>query len=256
MIKYDRHIDSVLLEKLKSFSGLKVLFIQDEMRWVNDTSSKNKELNIKTLFTVLNKDVIRKIYTDSWFDDVRFEQTLTGFVPEDLLDIPLKPYEERQIDVSYRARKLPAWCGSFAQEKWKIGERFESDAIKYGLKCDISCKESDRIYGSNWIKFLQNSKSTLGVESGSSFIDFSGQVSPLVDEYEKNNPDATFEEVSERFLENRDGEIIIHVISPRCFEAAALKTLMIMYEGDYSGVLIKGKHYLALKRDHSNMNEL
>ena len=87
-IKYDRHIDSVLLEKLKSFSGLKVLFIQDEMRWVNDTSSKIKELNIKTVFTVLNKDVIRKIYTDSWFDDVRFEQTLTGFVPEDLLDIP------------------------------------------------------------------------------------------------------------------------------------------------------------------------
>ena len=77
-----------------------------------------------------------------------------------------------------------------------------------------------------------------------------------MDEYEKNNPDATFEEVSERFLENRDGEIIIHVISPRCFEAAALKTLMIMYEGDYSGVLIKGKHYLALKRDHSNMNEI
>ena len=96
VIKNVNYIDSGLLEKLKSFSGLGII-IQDEMRWVNDTSSRIKELNIKTVFTVLNKDVIRKIYTDPWFDDVRFEQTLTGFVPEELLGIPLKPYEERRL---------------------------------------------------------------------------------------------------------------------------------------------------------------
>ncbi len=251
-----KYISKDLTERLKLFSGLKVLFIQDEMRWVNATCSKIKELGIKTIFTVVNKNIIRKIYRDPWFNNVRFEQTLTGFVPEELLDEPLIPYVSREIDVGYRARELPAWCGFFAQEKWQIGQRFKKDAKQYDLNCDISSHERDRIYGKKWIEFIKNSKATLGVESGSSFVDFTGEVLPSVELYKTQNPDASFEQIREKFLEGRDGEIIIHVISPRCFEAAALKTLMVMYEGEYSGVLVKNRHYLALNRDHSNMKNI
>src|SRR5262249_53162455 len=50
--------------------------------------------------------------------------------------------------------------------------------------------------------------------------------------------------------------VVIQVISPRCFEAAALRTLMILYPGLYSGILEPWRHYVPLKRDHSNMDEV
>ncbi|WP_193370334.1 hypothetical protein [Pelagibius marinus] len=251
-----RYIGDDVRQKLREYQGPKVLFIQDEMRWVDATSAAIKDLGVTTVFTVVNEDVVRKIYRDPWMDRVRFEQTLTGFVPEELTKLPVPAYQDRPIDVSYRARKLPGWCGAFGQEKWIIGARFAADAEAYGLKCDISTAERDRIYGQKWVEFVANSKAMLGTESGASFVDFSGDIAPAVDQFEAANPNLSFEEVRDRFLEGRDGEIVIHVISPRCFEAAALRTLMIMYEGEYSGALTAGRHYVPLKRDHSNMDEV
>ena len=251
-----RHIGEKMALALSDFQGLKVLFIQDEMRWVDQTCRKAQELGIGVIFSVVNEDVTRSIYRDAYFDNVRFETTLTGFVPEDLLTLNVPKYQDRAIDVSYRARKLPAWCGAFGQEKWIIGDRFSRDAERYGLKCDISSREQDRIYGQKWISFVSNSKAMLGAESGSSFVDFSGEVAPAIDVQERSDSPPTFEQLQETYLEGRDGDIVIHVISPRCFEAAALRTLMIMYPGEYSGILKEHTHYVSLARDHSNMDEV
>lgn len=46
------------------------------------------------------------------------------------------------------------------------------------------------------------------------------------------------------------------VISSRCFEAAALRTLMVLYQGPYSGRLIPWRHYVPLAKDHSNIEEV
>ena len=152
--------------RLSEFSGLKVLFIQDEYRWVDRTSAAVRDLDISVIFTVVNDVVIREIYRDDWFDRIRFEQTLTGFVPEALLARAVPKFAERRIDVSYRARKVPSWLGEFGQEKWIIGERFKRDAIRCGLHSDIEMSEETRIYGDAWINFVANSKAVLGTESG------------------------------------------------------------------------------------------
>lgn len=249
-------LPSKLRTKLASFAGPKICFIQDELRWVDNTTKSIKELGIQVLFTVVNKDAIAKIYHDNIYEGVRFEQTLTGFVPEHLLKRVVPAYADRTIDVSYRARKLPAWSGSFGQEKWQIGVRFLEDAKNYDLKCDIKSSEVSRIYGENWINFVANSKAVLGTESGFSFVDFSGSVMPAIDQFQAKNPVVGFEVIKDKFLEDRDGEITVHVVSPRVFEAAALKTLMIMYPGDYSGCVTAHRHYVPLERDHSNMAEV
>ena len=82
--------------------------------------------------------------------------------------------------------------------------------------------EASRIYGRKWIEFLANSKAVLGTESGASFVDFTGEVSTAAEDYEKRHPDASFETINKLFLDGRDGEVTINVISPRCFEAAGL----------------------------------
>ncbi len=242
--------------RIARFSGPKILFIQDEFRWVDRSSEAIRKLGVSVLFTVVNEDVIRKIYRDDYFDNVRFEQTLTGFVPEHLLGREVPDYEARELDIGYRARKLPGWCGSFALQKWQIGQRVLESAPAFNLKCDIAMSEASRIYGEDWIRFMSNCKATLGTESGASFVDYSGLVHQEVDRFEARNPEAGFEEVRDRFLEGRDGEVVIHVVSPRVFEAAALRTLMILYPGTYSGVLTAGRHYVELKPDHSNFPDV
>ncbi|MCF6199801.1 MAG: hypothetical protein L3J67_10490, partial [Hyphomicrobiaceae bacterium] len=181
-----------LANNIAAFDGPKMLFIQDEFRWVDRTSSAAERLGVSVIFTVVNKDVIRKIYRNDYFDNVRFEQTLTGFIPENLLDHEVPDYQDRALDIGYRARKLPAWCGSFAVQKWLIGEKTLADAQKYGLQCDIAMSEASRIYGEKWIEFMANSRATLGTESGASFVDFTGLVHQEIDAYEAKNPGADF----------------------------------------------------------------
>ncbi|WP_204348808.1 hypothetical protein, partial [Klebsiella pneumoniae] len=47
----------------------------------------------------------------------------------------------------------------------------------------------------------------------------------------------TYEELRKRFFADFENAIDLNQLSPRVFEAAALQTLLIMYEGQYSGVL-------------------
>ena len=45
-------------------------------------------------------------------------------------------------------------------------------------------------------------------------------------------------------------------VSPRHFEAAACRTLQILYEGEYRGILLPWRHYLPLRRDFGNFEEI
>ena len=255
VISSDRDIQADLAAKLRAYRGYKVLFIQDEYRWVDRTVAAMADLGIDVVYTVINEEAVDQVYHHPQIAHVRRKVTLTGFVPEELTGRTVPDYQARPIDVGYRARRVPAWLGRFAQEKWLIGQRFKEDGKSYGLKCDIEHRENQRLNGEKWITFVSNCKAMLGTESGASFIDFSGTVQPQVEAFEHKYPHASFEEISGRFLDG-DGQTVIHVISPRCFEAAALRTLMILYPGSYSGALEPWRHYVPLARDHSNMDEV
>jgi len=250
------HIDAGLRQRLAASKARKVLFIQDEYRWIDATAEAIGELGISVIFTVLNDDVVDKVYHHPWLKDVRKEITLTGFVDEQLLKRDVPAYAQRPVDVAYRARKLPYWLGSFAMEKWTIGERFREEAGRFGLSCDISSDESARLYGGCWIQFLAGTKAVLGTESGAGVCDFTGTIRADVDAATDREPGISFEAVRDRLLRDSDGLVVIHVISPRIFEAAALKTLMINYPGEYSGRLVPWRHYVPLEKDHSNIEDV
>ncbi|WP_051346116.1 hypothetical protein [Bradyrhizobium sp. th.b2] len=256
VISMENHVPASLRDKIRRFKGVKVAFIQDEYRFIDRQNAALADLQIGAIFTVTNSDVTRKIYRDTFFDKVRFEHTLTGFVPEHLLSMDVPNYSERPLDVSYRARKAPPWYGYFAEEKWRIADRFAADAAQYNLVCDIDTSETSRIYGGSWVDFIASSKAVLGTESGVSFIDFTGDAQIQVERFCAENPDVSHEVVRQKFLGDDDGKIVIRVVSPRIFEAAALRTLMILYEGDYSGAVKPWDHYVPLNRDHSNMAEV
>jgi len=161
----------------------------------------------------------------------------------------------KTIDVSYRGRDLTndfRYLGKKAFEKSKIS-KIKSDLKKNGFTVNISTKEKDRLYGSEWKDLLKKSKATLITISGASVCDFTGDIyknfHKLYDlGYRGKLLDATFSKY--------DGLIEATAISPRVFEATYYKNLLIGYVDNYSNILKAGIHYVALKRDHSNLNEI
>ena len=251
----DRLMSPMLRWNLSKTSAKKIVFIQDEYRRVNDVIELLDILKIDCLFTCVPTNEIEKVYPKEKLPNLLKINNLTGYVSEDLLrSTSNKKYSDRLLDVVYRARKLSAWYGTLCYDKWRIADDFNLDAKKYNLKVDISALEKDRLYGDQWQRFLENSKAALGVESGANVFDFTGEIQVKVEAYEAKNPDASYHEVKEIFIKDLDEEIKINQISPRCFECAAFKTLMILYEGEYSGILKPWRHYVPLKKDHSNMD--
>ncbi len=243
--------------RIGQYRGVKAAFVQDEYRFVNATIGAMRTLGISLLLTCVPEDQVELVYAKDALPDLKRKVTvLTGYVPQRLLAVPVAPYDQRTIDVSYRGRRLPAWLGELAQEKTVIADRFRADAPKYGLSIDISTQEKDRLYGQEWIRFVGGSKATLGVESGASVFDFDGSIEQAVRGYVSAHAKAPFDELQRLFLTPFEGRIRLNQISPRCFEAAALGTLMVLYPGDYSGILKPWRHYVPLQKDHSNMAEV
>ena len=187
------------MDKLRRFKGLKIEFIQDDYRWVNRATAAARDVGIDVLFTVAPERAAAQLY-DALLPGVRRVQTLTGYVPNNLIGRPLRPLSERGIDVGYRARDLPFWLGRLTREKAWIGEGFLERAGKYGLRCDIAWREHDRIYGEQWIEFISSCRATLGCESGASIADFDGDAERAVRSYVRAHPGAPYEEVHEAVL--------------------------------------------------------
>ena len=243
--------------RIRQYRGVKAAFVQDEYRFVNATVGAMQTLGINVLLTCVPQDQVELVYPKEALPDLKRTVTvLTGYVPPPLLALPVVPYHDRTIDVSYRGRRVPPWLGELGQEKSVIADRFGADAPAYGLSIDISTQEEDRLYGQDWINFLSRSKAMLGVESGASIFDFDGSIEQAVRDYVSTHPDAPFDELHRLFLAPFEGRIRLNQISPRCFEAAALGTLMVLYPGDYSGILKPWRHYVPLQKDHSNMEEV
>jgi hypothetical protein len=255
LLSYEQYVSAAFRDKLRRFRGLKVEFIQDDYRWVDRATAASRDAGIGVLFTVAPEPAASQLY-DQRLPGVRRVQTLTGYVPDNLRDLALTPLPDRTIDVGYRARDLPFWMGRLSREKVWVGQGFLQRAPASGLRCDIAWTEHDRIYGRRWIEFVSSSRATLGAESGASIADFDGSVEARVQDYLAGHPGASYEEVHDSVLRPYEGNVVVNVVSPRVFEAAALGTAMVMFPGEYSGVVSPGVHYIVLEKDFSNFDEV
>ena len=280
-IAVDAYMSPAVRRRLSRFSGTKIMFIQDEYRFVNRTIAAINECGIDVVFTCVPPGEIAKVYPPELVPNVGFINVLTGYVPEGLKLFQPRPLAERSITVGYRGRVYPAWHGEAGREKHEIGRRFLADAKRYSIKCDIAWDEDSRIYGIHWVRFIQNCQAMLAVESGASVFDFDGSISATVETFTAvlglsgkqsarvrqflrqsgpfaKHPEARelYEALKETFFKEKENLVDLAQLSPRVFEAATLKTLLIMYEGSYSGALKPWRHYVPLRKDHSNMTEV
>src|SRR5262245_61753945 len=211
-------------EALRTYRGLKALFVQDEYDRVHVTWEAISLLGIDVVFTVVPREEVPKVYPPERFPRTTFVSVLTGYIPEQLERLETPPPEDRALLIGYRGRELAWWYGDLGREKLLIGQRMKSICDARGLPTDIAWKEDARIYGDRWFQFLANCKATLGTESGSNIFDFDGALAQTVRHEIMANPGASYEEIHEKYLQGHDGKIVTNQISPKIFEAIACRT--------------------------------
>lgn len=252
----DHYLSPPFRDKLRLFHGLKVQFIQDDYRWVDDMAAMMRFLGIHVLFTLVPSAEIPKVWSADRLPGVRTLSTLAGYVPDRLVGLAVPPLPARPIDIGYRGRVLPYWLGTLGQEKVSIAQGVLERIGKYDLRCDLAWREEDRIYGPDWDLFVRSCKAMLGTESGTTITDFDGSLEERVNDYLAVHPGADFAEVHRQILAPYEGNVRMNVVSPRIFEAIALRTALILFPGEYSGVVQPWTHYLPLARDFANLEEV
>lgn len=185
-------------------------------------------------------------------------RALTGYVDDaDVLQIRVfaRAFVDRTIDVGYRARELPPQFGRHGRMKSELGHRFASSATGRGLRLDVSTRPEDALVGESWLRFLGNSRHSLGCEGGSSVWDPRGEIRDRVEAYLAEHPQARFEEVESKCFPGEEGQHVFSAASPRLFEVAAARSSQVLVRAPYLGVLRPDEHYVPLEPDVSNIDE-
>ncbi|MBR1153686.1 hypothetical protein [Bradyrhizobium sp. JYMT SZCCT0428] len=244
-------------QTLTSYRGLKFLFIQDEYdhtcrawHWIN-------RLGIRLVFTAVPTVSIPTIYPPDKLPDVRFVNNLTGYVPENLeVETSGVPASKREIVFGYRGRPLHVRYGSLGQEKVAVGEIVRNYCAANNIRCDIAWSEAERIYGPAWYEFLRSCRAVLGSESGSNVFDWDNSLWTRIDSFKRANPSASDDDIYEAIVKPVELDGIMNQVSPRVFETIAAGAVLVLFEGNYSGLIKPGKHFISLKKDGSNLGDI
>ena len=262
--KYNKQINFI-----KNYKHKKAIFKQDEYDYTEPFNDLLNIIDVDIIFTCINKlKDIPKIYYKIPNEKIKFVNVLTGYISESLINKKTKKIKYRNLHIGYRGRELNYRYGILGQDKLNIGidikEYSKKYSKKYGLNTDIEVKDEKRIYGENWYNFIMNTKTMLASESGCNIIDYNNELivkvnkllhnSNLYSAFIPDNPKFTFKECVKKL--KLEETLQINQISPKMFEAIALRTVLIMYEGEYSGILKENKHYISVKKDYSNIDEV
>jgi len=244
---------------LKQMNVPKSALVQDE--YVNTQSICNflKEFNVETVFTCLPESLHQIVYPSSYTGVKHFHTVLTGYIDEEFVtsqkDIT-KSHSNRSMDIVYRARKMPYNLGIFGTYKSKLTDVFLAATSKETFSVDLSNDPNDFIFGDDWFRFVGDSRTILGCEGGASLHDPDGTIRACCNKILNSQANTDFEQVKEICFKNQDEKFPYYAISPRHFEAAILKTCQVLLEGQYNGILQADVHYIPIKKDFSNIDDV
>jgi hypothetical protein len=254
------HLDERLLRLIlnRGEDCFLAAFFQDEFHYCQDRFRFLDEVGAGGIFSCLESPHMESVY--SRVQTARhLRSVLPGYVGESIFRAGRRfrrSLDDRDVDVSYRGRSLPTYAGRGGREKYEIGIRFQELASGAGLRLDIACDEADRVYGDDWYRFIARSIAVLGTESGVDYIDLEDAVLREYEELSRAGFEPSIDALEAGELGRWEHNHPYRTISPRHFEAAALDAVQILFEGEYSGAMEAGVHYIPLKKDFSNFDEV
>lgn len=255
---FDNYVANSFVKKLKRFSGLKVLAVQDEYNRTDTLKRAIKDIGFDVVLTCVPQDSLDYVYPRTEFPRTRFETVFTGYVPDYLADserLPV-PLGKRPIVVGYRGRDIGGVYGRLAFDKLEIGRRMKEICSARGIPHDIAMDEESRIYGPAWFDFIGSCRSMLGTESGSNVFDFDGSLERRFKKMTERLGHRPSYAEFEPYVAQREREISMGQISPRVFECVAMRTPMVLFRGRYSDAIEPEVHYIPLEKDFSNVDDV
>lgn len=245
------------LRFLRDSDALKLVFPQDDATHSALLDQFFAWLKVDAVYSVRPHQ--RELLYPITSQRARFFSVLSGYVDDAAVDSMrsfAKPFDERRWVVGQRVLAHPAWGGSLSLLKSRAALVMKEECIRRGVPCDVSTEPGDAIMGKNWYRFLANCRFVVGAEGGMSVWDPYGTINDAVAEYTDAHPEATFEQIEDACFPGLDGVFEFPGVGPRLFEAAALGCGQILVEGEHRGLVRPWVHYIPLKRDFSNFDEV
>ncbi len=254
---------SAKVEFLRSSPAYKIAVPQDEFMCADLLCEFINAFGVGAVFSVAPESEWPKIYRDIDRAKVRLYCVLTGYLEQGTLDrieriVALE--KARTADIGYRAGgrswRQAAWLGRHGVLKISIADAFAAKAPAHGLVTYISTRSEDTFMGDAWYEFLGRCKYQIGLEGGASVLDWDGSRRIATLEYVEHHPQSTFEEIEAACFPGLDGQFALFALSPRHLEACATRTCQILVEGEYNGVLQPWKHYIPVRKDFSDIDDV
>ncbi len=229
----------------------KAYFIGNEYKLMPEKMAFCRRLGISLLLSQSNDERVLEMYRKELGCTVACIPN-TGCDPE--IFHPVVPLAERDIDIGFRAYEAPLYMGN--NEKPEIADYFKVRAAELGLRVDISLDHKDRFDAKGYAAFLNRCRGQLGTESGSEYFELTDATRYRVNAFERENLRAGWPEIKAKFFDTYEGPMVpMRIISGRQIEAAACKTVQILFTGRYNDHFQPGVHYIPLEKDFSNVDE-
>lgn len=246
-------------EPLRHARAVRVAIPQDEFLQSSPLCDFINTFDVTHVFTAAPESEWPKIYATVDRARVGFTTVLTGYLDANSVERMRRIAAEtpsRPTDIAYRAWHAAPWLGRHGTLKTMVADVFREAGARRELQVDISTREQDTLFGDDWYRFLAGAKYTIGVEGGASILDRDGTIKDATERYLAGHPEASFDEIEAHCFPGRDGELSLFALSPRHLEACATRTCQILVEGFYNGILTPGEHYIELRKDLSNLDEV
>lgn len=239
-----------------NYPCIKILLPQDDYNKTEAIWNLADGIAADDIYTVMKAEDYHILYPKEKIGKCGIHTVLTGYVDEKYT-AKYDRHEKRCYDVVYRANKPSFAYGKFAQLKVELVRIFEECLNRENLRINLKNPQGNNgaFLGEEWIKFLASSRVTLGCLSGSGFADVDGHIHDKFDDYQKQNPDASYDIAKRDCFPNLE-ENLHGVVGPRIFESAMTKTCQVLVGRDYQGILKPDVDYVVLNEDYSNLNDV
>ncbi len=243
---------------LKNSAAIKIVFSQDDYNFSEIRDNFYTKYNINKVLPVVSEKFWKELIPSFIAKGGEVEQGFTTYITPKIISLLKyrKDFLKRKYDVVYRAKKNPSTPNYFGYIKGIIGDQFIEKSKNYNLKLNISTNPKKLIRGDKWYRFLSESKSILGSNSGSSVRLKNKQDLIQINKFKENNPDANFFKIYKDAIKVEDRDKEYTCLSPRNIEAGIIGTLQILVKGKYSGILKPYDDYIPLEENCKNIDQI
>ena len=252
----DGYLAPAFRAKIRRFDGLKVQIIQDDYRWVEEFWAMMRELGVKVLFTLVPEREIERVWPSAELPGVERITTLAGYVPLDagtqrVPSLAQPPVRHRVPRPRAAVLDRPPRPGEGVD---RAGRGRARGALRATLRRRLARRRTHLRPELAGVHELRPSDA--GLRERRVDHRLRRLVERGVRAYLERHPDASYDDVHRDVLAPYEGNVMMNVISPRVFEAIALRTALVLFPGEYVGILEPERHYIPLEKDFSNFDEV